>query len=209
LSLLLVLLALPFFNQAADKKVTIPLASPWFWGAGMLFSLLTGLIAGSYPSFYLSSFRPVQVLKGTFKAGRLAALPRKVLVVLQFTVSVTLIIGTVVVYRQIRFAKDRPVGYSRDGLVTMNAGGIGAHYAVFRAELIKTGMVADVAGNESDITNDYITNSGLSWQGKDPALQEEFVTNGVTADLERRRDGRLSKGGIFRQRLRRTQPVSS
>src|SRR6187551_1613751 len=99
-------------------------SNPLFWLISVGFILFTALVAGSYPAFYLSSFRPVKVLKGTFKAGRFAAIPRKVLVVLQFTVSVTLIIGTIIVYQQIQYAKNRPVGYIRNGLVsiyTMNA----------------------------------------------------------------------------------------
>lgn len=94
LSILLIVLSLPAFNEIADKKMAIPWANPLFWIAGIGFSLLTGIMAGSYPALYLSSFKPVQVLKGTFRIGRLAAIPRKALVVLQFTVSVTLIIGT-------------------------------------------------------------------------------------------------------------------
>ncbi|MEJ0081497.1 MAG: hypothetical protein WDM78_11275 [Puia sp.] len=79
--------------------------NPLFWLIGLAFIFITSFIAGSYPAFYLSSFRPVKVLKGTFKAGRYAALPRRILVVVQFTVSVALIIGTLVIYRQIQFAK--------------------------------------------------------------------------------------------------------
>jgi ABC-type antimicrobial peptide transport system permease subunit len=99
LSLLIVQFTLPFFNEVADKETSIPWANPFFWAMSISFILITGLIAGSYPALYLSSFRPVKVLKGTFKAGRFAALPRKILVVLQFTISVALIIGTIIIYR--------------------------------------------------------------------------------------------------------------
>src|SRR6202012_2819519 len=103
-------------NEIADKQMSVPWQSTAFWLAAVAFCLFTGIITGSYPAFYLSSFKPIKVLKGTFRVGRLAALPRKILVVVQFTVSVVLIIGTIVVYRQIQFAKNRPVGYDRSGL---------------------------------------------------------------------------------------------
>ena len=111
-SLLLVLIALPFFNEVAGKKMSILWGNPSFWLTSIGFTIVIALIAGSYPALYLSSFQPVKVLKGTFKAGRFASVPRQVLVVLQFSVSVVLIIGTIIVYRQIQFAKNRPVGYS-------------------------------------------------------------------------------------------------
>src|SRR5882762_7631041 len=100
-SLLLVQLTLPFFNALSDKTMTMPWSNPVFWLLLIGFTLFCGVVSGSYPAFYLSSFIPVKVLKGTFKAGRLTALPRKVLVVTQFTVSITLIIGTAIVFKQI------------------------------------------------------------------------------------------------------------
>jgi hypothetical protein len=100
------------FNELADKKIYLPFASPMFWAIAAGFILFTGLLAGIYPAFYLSSFQPARVLKGTLRLGRFGSLPRKVLVVVQFTVSVVLVIGTLVVYRQVQFARDRPVGYS-------------------------------------------------------------------------------------------------
>src|SRR6201999_700793 len=138
---------LPFFNDVAGKKLSILWDNPLFWLLGLGFSLITGLISGSYPALYLSSFQPVKVLKGTFKVGRLAALPRKVLVVLQFTVSVTLIIGTIVVFRQIEFAKNRPVGYSRDGLVMLPVVTADLHknMAAFKDALTKNGTIASIA----------------------------------------------------------------
>jgi hypothetical protein len=116
-SLVFVFLALPFFNEVADKKLTLLWANPTFWLMGLEFCLVTAVLAGSYPALYLSSFQPVKVLKGTFRAGRFAAIPRKVMVVMQFSVSVMLIIGTIVVYRQIQHAKNRPVGYNRESMV--------------------------------------------------------------------------------------------
>src|SRR5207249_2412201 len=127
LSLLLVQFSLPFFNQVAGKQMAILWSNPFFWLISIGFIIFTSLVAGSYPAFYLSSFRPVKVLKGTFKAGRYAAIPRKALVVLQFTVSVTLIIGTIIVYRQIQFAKNRPVGYTREGLISIPTGNSSIH----------------------------------------------------------------------------------
>jgi len=116
-SLAVVGFVLPWFNDLAGKKLAVPWENTAFWIISVAFIALTSLLSGSYPALFLSSFQPVKVLKGTFKAGRFSSLPRKVLVVLQFTVSITLIIGTTIVWQQIQFAKDRPIGYSREGLI--------------------------------------------------------------------------------------------
>jgi len=184
LSILFVQLALPFFNDVSGKKMAILWSNPLFWLSGIIFSLITGLISGSYPALYLSSFQPVKVLKGTFKVGRLAALPRKVLVVLQFAVSVTLIIGTIIVFRQVQFARNRPVGYSRDGLVTlpMVTGDIHKQFTVVKHELEKNGAIASIAESGSPTTGDYSSNSGFDWRGKDPAQAVEFPNIDVSVD---------------------------
>jgi len=183
-SLALVQLILPFFNEVADKKMMVLWSHPLFWLAGIGFSLLTGLIAGSYPALYLSSFQPVKVLKGTFRVGRLAAIPRKALVVLQFTVSVVLIIGTIVIFRQIQFARNRPVGYSRDGLITMEIRNpaVHQHFDVIRAELKNAGAIAEMAESANPLTAVWRTNGGFDWEGKDPGLSVMFPTNGVSYD---------------------------
>lgn len=199
LSLAFVTLALPFFNEVADKQMSIPWDNPFFWLLSVLFILLTALVAGSYPAFYLSSFKPVQVLKGTFKAGRLAAVPRKVLVVLQFTVSVTLIIGTVMVYRQIQFAKDRPVGYTRYGLITiptMNAD-VHNHLQAVKDELLKTGAITGVTEAGSPTTETYNSTSGLSWEGKDPNLSIDFSVSDITYDYGETVNWEIKEGRGF------------
>ncbi|MEM6526540.1 MAG: ABC transporter permease, partial [Bacteroidota bacterium] len=112
-SLALVALIIDTFNGIAGKDMSIPWQEPLFWASGAGFTLLTGVLAGSYPALFLSGFHPVRSLKGTFKTGKYSALPRKVLVVFQFTVSIALIVGTVIIYEQIQFVKNRPVGYLR------------------------------------------------------------------------------------------------
>jgi ABC-type antimicrobial peptide transport system permease subunit len=171
-------LALPFFNNVADKKISILWANPVFWLVGIVITLLTGLVAGSYPAFYLSSFQPVKVLKGTFRVGRHAALPRKILVVMQFTVSLVLIIGTIVVFRQVQFARTRPVGYSREGLITMelNVPDIHDHFEAVRSELINSGAIVEMSEASAPTTNVWQTNGDISWKGKDPNLTIDMPT---------------------------------
>ncbi|MDJ1471345.1 ABC transporter permease [Xanthocytophaga flava] len=199
IAILLVVLTLPLFNEIADKKISILWVSPWFWLSCIIFCLFTGLIAGSYPALYLSSFHPVKVLKGTFRVGRFAAAPRKVLVVLQFTVSVFLIVGTLVVFRQIQFVKDRPLGYDRNGLLTipMKTQESHDHYNAFQNDLMNTRMVSSMAQSESAITNAWVTNGGFQWKGKDPGLQDEIVTVGVTHHFGKTVDWKIKSGRDF------------
>jgi putative ABC transport system permease protein len=168
-ALVLAQLSLPFFNDIAAKQMSIPWTQPLFILAMLGFTVFTGLLAGSYPAFYLSAFRPVQVLKGKIRVGRWASLPRRVLVVLQFAVSLILIIGTTIVYRQILYTKDRPTGYSRDGLFTvdMNTPDINNHYEALRTELIQKGLAADVAASNMTLTA-FNNGNGLDWSGKRP-----------------------------------------
>ncbi len=184
-SLILVQLILPFFNEVADKKISILWGNPLFWLAGILFTLFTGFIAGSYPALYLSSFKPVKVLKGTFRVGRFAAIPRKVLVVLQFTVSVILIIGTIVVFNQIQFAKNRPVGYSRAGLISVNMAteNIHKHFDAVSTELKNSGAVSEMAESSGTTYYIYEVDNGFNWEGKGPSLQGDFGVVYISKDF--------------------------
>jgi putative ABC transport system permease protein len=199
LSLVLVQLTLPWFNQVAAKSMSVLWGNPVFWIAGIVFSALTGIVAGSYPAFYLSSFQPVQVLKGTFKAGRFAALPRKVLVVLQFTVSVTLIIGTVVIFRQVQFTKNRPVGYERTGLLQaeIRTDNIHKNFNVIRNELIQNGAIVEMAESGSPLTGVYSNNSGLEWRGKAPDQQDDFGTVPVSPEFGKTAGWKITRGRDF------------
>ena len=198
-ALLLVQLALPAFNQVADKRLVLPWLQPLFWLAGIGFSMITGVVAGSYPALYLSSFQPVKVLKGTFRAGRFASLPRQVLVVLQFAVSIVLIIGTVVVFRQIQFAKDQPAGYDRFNIIQLIATtpDLHNHFEAFRSELKSTGAVQEVSESGSPPTNVWNTNGGFTWKGKDPSLSVDFPNNAVTHEYGKVMGWQFKEGRDF------------
>ncbi len=176
LALLFVFSALPWFNQISQKNMDLPLLEGWFWITSAAFLLITGLLAGSYPAFYLSSFNPLRILKGTFRTSRLAAIPRKSLVVVQFTVSVMLIASTGVIYHQLMFVKDRPVGYSREGLLMIQKKGKAFYekFETLRTELKSTGAVTEVSEAGGPITTIWSSNGGFSWKGYDPLAEEGF-----------------------------------
>ncbi len=182
LACLLVAISLSWFNQLAGKEMNVPWRDLYFWLICIGFIFLTGLLAGSYPAFYLSSFQPIKVLKGTFRVGRFASIPRKALVVMQFTVSIALIICTIVVYRQVQFAKDRPVGYTREGLIMieMKSADFKGKYELFRSEFLNTGVVTELSESMGKVTEVSSGNNGFNWKGKDPEKNESFGTLAVT-----------------------------
>jgi putative ABC transport system permease protein len=183
-ALMLVCLALPYFNVVAGKQISIGWASPWFWLGGIGFSLFTALLSGSYPAFYLSSFRPIKVLKSGFRVSRLSGAPRKVLVVLQFTISTALIVGVLVVFRQVGFAKSRPAGYDREGLISipLHSPQLNIPQTLLRDALLKTGAITDVAASSSPTTAIWLNLAGFDWPGKPPGTQAEFGAVAVTAE---------------------------
>ena len=192
-------LILPWFNEMAGKEMSIPFGSGWFWLAGVGISLLTGILAGSYPAFYLSSFSPIKSLKGSFKSARSTALGRKVLVVFQFTISIVLIIGTFVVYQQVQHVKDRPTGYSRNNLIMFpkRTSEIYGKYDVLRNELKKTGAVTAVGEANYPLTNTLGNNDGFNWEGKDPTYDPVFNTISVSYDYGEAIDWEIVEGRDF------------
>ena len=191
-------IALPSFNTIAGKTISIPWSSPLFWLAGIGFTLVTGLFAGVYPALFLSSFQPVKVLKGSFKMGKLASLPRKVLVVFQFAISIFLIIGTIVVYKQIEFAQGRPLGYTADGLITV---GVNSerhkHFEAIRTELKTENAIVELAESGSPTTEVWNTNGGFDWEGKDPNLAVDFPNNAVTYEYGKTIGWQITTGRDF------------
>jgi len=203
LALVLAQLTLPFFNGVSDKKMTVLWSSPLFWLIGFGFSAFTGLIAGSYPALYLSSFQPVKVLKRTFRVGKFAAMPRKVLVVTQFTVSVILIIGTIIVFRQVQYAKNRPVGYNRNGLIEIdiNTPQLFGHYNALRSDLLNTGAVAEMSESSNSVTVQYGGSTDISWKGKTPEMHPLLMANKITHDYGKTIGWDLQQGRDFSRKF--------
>ncbi len=176
LALAIVQPALKGFNKLIYENLSIPYSSPWFWLYGLGFVLITGIIAGSYPAFYLSAFKPISVLKGTFKAANALITPRKVLVVVQFSFAILLIICTIVIYRQINYAQKRDSGYNRNntGFVYIK-GDIRKNYPVIRDELLNSGAVAAMTRTNSPITYIWSYDNSYTWKGMDPNAKQGFV----------------------------------
>jgi putative ABC transport system permease protein len=167
LSILFVQLALPAFNNLTTNAIYIPFSSFLFWLTIAVFTVLTGLLAGSRPAIYLSSFNAVTVLKGSFKTGRSGAFARKILVTAQFTCSIALIISTIIIYQQVQYAKNRPTGYNSARLVeTDMSDDLFNHYEALRNDLLQTGLVRDVAKASSSPTYIGAGTEIESWPGK-------------------------------------------
>ena len=163
----LVQLSLPAFNALVGKTLALPFESVGFWATAIGFVLFTGVLAGSYPAFFLSGFAPVAVLKGVFRRSQAAIDPRKVLVVLQFSFAIVLIICTFIVVRQIRYAQDRAAGYDRSHIVYhWVTGDLNDRYAMLKRDLIGSGAVTDVCRTTAPLTQVGSDSWGFEWEGK-------------------------------------------
>jgi len=199
ISLLLVLISLSSFNEIASKAINFPWMNLLFWSYSILFILFTALISGSYPALYLSSFSPVKVLKGTFKPGRFSALPRKILVVTQFTVSVALIIGTLIVLSQIQYSKERPVGYNKSGLIQIPimSKDFEGKYDLMRNEFRSSGGAIALASASSPSTQIWSNRSGFIWDGKTDGFQEDFAWTEVSPEYVETTGMKIVEGRDF------------
>jgi putative ABC transport system permease protein len=176
IAVLLTQLILPYYNQMVEKELFINYLSSDFWLVAIGVIVITGFVSGSYPAFYLSSFQPVKVLKGKPNIGRGASTPRKVLVTLQFGFSILLIIGTIVVYRQIQLVKGRSLGYEQENLIsTSYTNEVEKNYKAIKLELLSSGVVEAVTRANSAIT-DINSNNFLGWPGKPEDLRVIFTT---------------------------------
>ena len=176
LAIFLVLIILPSFNLAVDKELAIDFTGSLFWTFSLILILSTGLIAGSYPAFYLSSFSPAKTLKGTTAVGKKANTPRKVLVVFQFGIAIVLIVGTFAIYQQINMVQNRELGYDQENLITVDFNDdLRKNYDVLKNEVLQSGVVESMTRSNSSIAN-VNSNNFLGWPGKPEETQVIFST---------------------------------
>jgi putative ABC transport system permease protein len=197
-SMLIVQLVLPSFNTITYGNITMPYTSMTFWCAMIGYVLITGLLAGSRPAFYLSSFNPVKVLKGTIQLGKRAALPRKIMVVVQFSCSIALIISTLIIYQQIKYAKDRPKGYNPDNLVMMNSSDdLNKNYNALRLDLLQSGQVTAVTKSASGMMYYPASFNITDFPGKRADESLEMATTAVSPDYFKTIGMKLLSGRDF------------
>ncbi|HZB12001.1 MAG TPA: ABC transporter permease, partial [Chryseolinea sp.] len=190
-------LVLPYYNDLVEKKLFIDYTSLQFWLFGLALILLTGIVSGSYPAFYLSSFQPTKVLKGKPTIGKGASTPRKVLVTLQFGFSILLIIGTMVIYQQIQLVKNREIGYDQENLMAVNyTNEVKKNYRPIKLDLLASGVVESVTKSNSQIT-DINSNNFLGWPGKPEELRVIFTTIAAEYDYIKTMGIKLLEGRDF------------
>lgn len=185
LAMVIAALVMPAYNDLVEKELYLDYLSGEFWLWSVVVIFVTAILSGSYPAFYLSSFKPVTTLKGRIKVGKSASLPRKVLVTLQFGFSILLMVSTVVIFRQIDLVKSRELGYDQENLISVqNTDDISDNYQALKNDLLQSGVVTSVTRSNSTIT-DINSNNFLGWPGKPESQKVLFTTIAAEYDYAR------------------------
>jgi putative ABC transport system permease protein len=188
---------LPFFNTLVNKELAVDYMNPDVWGVAIVFILLIGVASGSYPAFFLSSFRPVAVLKGKLGTGKQGALPRKVMVTMQFFFSIALLISTVVIYSQINYIKNREIGYDKNNLLRVPAtGDIQEKYDIIKNSLLQKSLASSVSGSSSPTTA-LQSWSMPRWQGQREDQKDFYAIISIDYDYTEALDVELIRGRTF------------
>ena len=184
LAILIVQFCLPSFNQLTEKQLSIDYRNIYFWLSGVGFILLTGTLAGSYPAFFLAAFKPATVLKGSFKKVNALVTPRKLLVVSQFTFAIILVICTIIIVQQIKYAQGRKTGYDKNNLAYIFIeGDIIKNYELIKNDLMSSGTAISLNQTMTPLTQSWSVGSSLNWQGKDPNTRISFDRSTTDAGL--------------------------
>ena len=209
-ALLIVMLVLPQFNGLTQKQILIPFNLPYFWLSIAGLILVTGFISGSYPALYLSAFNPVRVLKGSLKFSNAALWFRKGLVVFQFVLSIILIIGTIVISKQVDYVQSINLGYDRENLIYIPLeGDLTGKYQLFRNQALNMPGIKNVTRMDQNPTQIENGTGGVDWDGKDPTSVIEFTQAAVGYDFTKTMHIQMAMGVIIQKSLQPIQLVIS
>jgi predicted permease len=198
IALVLIELIMPVFNQISGKKLSFHLLELNHILGILAIIFLAGLLAGAYPALYISSFKPVSVIKGIIGSGRKKAVFRKVLVVFQFSLSVMLIIGTAVVHKQLRYMRNINLGLDKENVVFIPIReNIGKRYNTFKSELLENPGILRVTAQNYLFATDSWHTTGVDWEGKDPEYMQDVVWNSVDYDFFETLKMELKEGRFF------------
>ncbi|MEO8763766.1 MAG: ABC transporter permease [Ginsengibacter sp.] len=197
-ALVIISLFLPSFNTLVQKQLSPGLDNPVHLAALFLITVVCGIVAGSYPSLYLSSFNPVFVLKGIKLKSGSAALIRKGLVVLQFTISIILIISTIIIYQQIQHVKNRQLGFNKNNLLSTDVvGTVAKDYSSIKADLLGTGIIDNVALSDHPTIYGGNNTDGMTWEGKAPGTKILVSTRYISPGFMQTSDIKILSGRDF------------
>lgn len=199
ISIVLVYFLLPSFNLLVNKNLHLDLSKTYFWTGTLSILIFTGLISGSYPALYLSSFKPIAVLKGIDTSGKKALLPRRVLVTAQFIISILLICVTLIVYQQLQYVKGKEVGYNaKNLLMVVSSPDLNKNFYALKEELLKTGSVEAITRTSSPLTEIWWNNvPAPDWKGKPQGSAIEFTGLGVDMDFTKTTGLKIMEGRDF------------
>jgi len=191
--------SLPAFNNLVEKQLSLNLNAPFHIFGLLSIALICGLIAGSYPAFYLSSFNPIMALKGVkIKTNNSAGFIRRGLVIIQFSISIILIISTLLIYQQIHHIKDRDLGYHKENLIYLQLQGeMKQHFSAVKNGLMSTGVVENASLSNSRVLNLGSNTGDFTWQGKEPDKQILITVEGVSPEYITTTGIRLKSGRDF------------
>ena len=166
-SVLAVFILLPSFNSLVKKSLSLDLSQPVFWLGGLMIIIIASIVAGSYPALYLSSFKPIKVLKGKLLSEKTGILPRRILVVTQFVISFLLISATIIVYQQIQHTRNREIGYNLNNLIIIpSSSDVSKNFTAIKQEMLNTGMIHSLTRTMSPITELWWRQVAPDWEGK-------------------------------------------
>jgi putative ABC transport system permease protein len=197
-SLIVVAISLPAFNNLVAKHLGLGSMGSYFWLILLLIMIFTGIAAGSYPALYLSSFSPVNILRGNYSSSQKNISPRQILLVFQFAMSIFLLSATIVIYQQIRYVKSRQLGYNPNNLVMLpSSNELGKHYAAFKDDLIKTGLITSLTRAQGKVTEIGSRSGTPYWEGRPSDLKIIFADMNAVAGYAKTMGVKILEGREF------------